>query len=470
MLNPFQCHRSLRFPGDLPQLLFLVLFKPATLLAYMQSFKPEIQPETNLIKLWLYGKEHPELREVVKLSLFSVALIPWLLIFALSGILSLWNTSIDGELTAKLALILLLAGLMGGGVGGVFVALESSIVQVLSVSIGLIIQLGVILASDRGLIAYDAQHSLIYVGVILGIVLGVTRYRARGLALGLACGLSGGMAMVTIGRKYGFDFDPDQTGDYVAMTSIFFGGACTMAGWIGEISRHWGKIAGTAVFLAMGAVTGLVLAKVFDRFTGLAFSITYWIVCLRLYLYWLQAPWSWIQSRFPDSLRFSPVFWDELIWLPLPGLEQFLRAAIRSDRAKGLEAIAFVGESPNQAWAAESIFLEVVLEDSSSADTPHTIAATSAILCQSPARISAETQDLLSLLSQITVTVSNALNDDDMSERLAYYRSALMQIGGLRQKLELMQQQFFMAKRFESVLGQWASILRRELAILDPKE
>jgi hypothetical protein len=59
-----------------------------------------------------------------------------------------------------------------------------------------------------------------------------------------------------------------------------------------------------------------------------------------------------------DALKlwgFHPILWDELIWFPLPRVDQHLLAIRRQDESAAPVAIYKVQESFRQGWAAERI-------------------------------------------------------------------------------------------------------------------
>ena len=114
-------------------------------------------------------------------------------------------------------------------------------------------------------------------------------------------------------------------------------------------SARWGLTAG----LVYGTVFGLLLGPLIGLSMGAAFLTGYF----RILFYVLEAPLSWILGRLAaggDALRlwrFHPVLWDELIWFPLPGLDQHLLAIQRQDEAAARAAIHQVQESFRQGWA-----------------------------------------------------------------------------------------------------------------------
>jgi hypothetical protein len=134
---------------------------------------------------------------------------------------------------------------------------------------------------------------------------------------------------------------------------VFFSLMLGLAYGLGANSARWGLTAALvyAVFLSilLGPLMGLSI--------GAAFLIGYF----RIMFYVVEAPLSWILGRLASKgdavrlWRFHPVLWDELIWFPLPGLDQHLLAIRRQDETAAQAAIFQVQESFRQGWAVERI-------------------------------------------------------------------------------------------------------------------
>jgi hypothetical protein len=116
-------------------------------------------------------------------------------------------------------------------------------------------------------------------------------------------------------------------------------------------SARWGLIAG----VAYGVVIGLIANPLGGLVIGAAFLAGYF----RIIFYVIEVPLAWTlgtRALTGDALRlwrFQPVRWDELIWFPLPGLDQHLRALKQQNGPAAQDAIRQVRESFRQRWAAE---------------------------------------------------------------------------------------------------------------------
>ena len=118
-------------------------------------------------------------------------------------------------------------------------------------------------------------------------------------------------------------------------------------------SAKWGLTAG----LVYGFAFGLMLNPLNGLYVGSAFLIGYF----RIIFYPLEALLSWSLAKRSESenavslWRLNPVVWDELIWLPLPGLDRHLQALKRQNESAAQVAILQVHESFRQGWASERI-------------------------------------------------------------------------------------------------------------------
>jgi hypothetical protein len=118
-------------------------------------------------------------------------------------------------------------------------------------------------------------------------------------------------------------------------------------------SAKWGLTAG----LVYGFAFGLILNPLNGLYVGAAFLIGYF----RIIFYLLEALLSWSLAKRSESenalslWRLNPVVWDELIWLPLPGLDRHLQALKRQNESAAQVAILQVQESFRQGWASERV-------------------------------------------------------------------------------------------------------------------
>jgi hypothetical protein len=118
-------------------------------------------------------------------------------------------------------------------------------------------------------------------------------------------------------------------------------------------SAKWG--------LTAGAVYGVCLSLILGPLNGLMIGTAFLIGYFRVVFYLVEAPLAWTLASLAtrgEALklwRFNPILWDELIWLPLPGLDKHLLALKRQNGPAAGAAILQVQESFRQRWAAERI-------------------------------------------------------------------------------------------------------------------
>jgi hypothetical protein len=134
---------------------------------------------------------------------------------------------------------------------------------------------------------------------------------------------------------------------------IFFSLMLGLAYGLNGGSAKWGVTAG----MVYGFAFGLILNPLNGLFVGAAFLIGYF----RIIFYPLEAFLAWSLAKRSESenalrlWRLNPVVWDELIWLPLPGLDRHLRALKRQNESATQAAILQVQGSFRQDWASECI-------------------------------------------------------------------------------------------------------------------
>jgi hypothetical protein len=130
---------------------------------------------------------------------------------------------------------------------------------------------------------------------------------------------------------------------------IFFSLMLGLAYGLGAGSARWGLIA--------GLVYGVLLSMILGPGSGISIAAAFLTGYFRILFYVIEAPLSWILGTLAqtgDALklwRFHPVVWDELIWFPLPRLDQLLLVMQRQDEAAARAAIHQVRESFRQSWA-----------------------------------------------------------------------------------------------------------------------
>ena len=155
-----------------------------------------------------------------------------------------------------------------------------------------------------------------FLTAIIPVAKGVTFGVAFGVAVGVATGVAGDVAL-----------------------GVAFG----VAG---------GVAVGVAGGVAFGVAFGVAVGVAFGVVDGVAGIIGYF----HFYLYIFQFPFQaflFLFIKIKPNLstkitKKSPVFWDEMIWFPLPFLDQMLRLSFLQDQSTGLDYIQTVAASFRQ--------------------------------------------------------------------------------------------------------------------------
>ena len=186
--------------------------------------------------------------------------------------------------------------------------------------------------------------AVIMVFIVFGIALGIAAGIAGGIAAGIAGGIAGGiMGGIALGIVWGIRG---------GIARGVMGGI--VAGIVTGIA--WGTAAGIAWGTAAGIAGGILV--------GIAFLFS----CFRAFYILPQAV-QYLRAKVLGNEPFglfknSPIYWDEVIIMPLPFLSDFLVTLADANREKGLSEIEFVSsERPFQRKAASSALLELTVQD-----------------------------------------------------------------------------------------------------------
>lgn len=356
------------FPRDLLKLLYWAFFKPFTLERYLKQIDPDFDNSTGLIRLWRQRKTHPEIPQLLRLSLFHILITPWPLGFAVAGLFALAGFEVNWPGLALSVMVGVVFGVVAGVVFGVVAGMVFGVAGGVALGVAWSVRVGV---------AWSVTD-----GVVLGVAVGMALGVVFGVALGVAFG-------VVVGVVFGVVF-------------------------------------GVVVGVVVGVAVGVAL--------GVAFGASYWLGHFRLFLYLFEAPYSWLLSRLDrgGGLHLSPVVWDELIWLPLPGLDAHLVAIGKGDRQEGMQAIAQVAGSFRQGWAAQRALLELTAYDVQASNNLEAIAAIQETLAWLPPEAQAAYKSLLLGLETISRHAKAAVESDTAYNREEQLRQALTQTQNMR--------------------------------------
>jgi hypothetical protein len=287
-------------------------------------------------------------------------------------------------------------------------------------------------------------------GMVGGMAFGVTFGVAFSVAFGLAGGLAGGVAF-GVASEMVWNVAGGVAG------GVAFGVAFGVVR-----GAVWGVVWGVVWSVASG-VAGVVIGD------GVAFGMALSVSCIagyfRVFLYIFEAPWLWLLSRRSGGdIRFSPVTWDEIIWLPLPGLDQQLVNLGRNNRQKGVEAIAEVASSFRQGWAAKNAVLTLMVDDVEAANKIEGIAGMSGSLSWLPQDTRDEMKSLLLGLDEISRHARAAVESETPYNRQEQLRLGLGLIENAQRGLAA-DPRWKPGPRLISALGCWEKVFSREYAL-----
>lgn len=182
------------------------------------------------------------------------------------------------------------------------------------------------------------------------------------------------------------------------------------------------------------------------------------------------ARWQYLQLlRRPEKvlplLRRTPVYWDDLIFYPLPALDQFLLRALRADREAGLREAAFIAQSFRQGWAANRARLTFTAEILAGCDGVPAIARAPAELewlaDETMKTLGQGTAEIVPRLLVIASGVRGALNADNPYSRRLGYREALDGLDMLRNRLLSLGAEAVVW--WQPVIDRWQQVLLNDL-------
>jgi hypothetical protein len=181
---------------------------------------------------------------------------------------------------------------------------------------------------------------------------------------------------------------------------------------------------------------------------------------LTIPMHYVIAAWSWLLVRFfpdrsPALWRLSPVRWDEVILLPLPGLTGLLVALHREDPGLGRAAIAEVAAHRYRHAAAHRAMVRIAGEQARRVTSAPALAAFRREL----AWLSEDTplpdgvRDAVFGMRDVSREVASALESDSVTNRVRRLEAAAEGLEALRLR----------PGAFGSALARWSKIISAEL-------
>jgi hypothetical protein len=208
---------------------------------------------------------------------------------------------------------------------------------------------------------------------------------------------------------------------------------------------------------------------------GVAVGVSFIFCYLRLYLYIFQLPISFFLSRSANSenslalFRFSPIHWDELIWLPLFGLDQHLITIGKHNRQDAQQPIALIAQSFRQQWAAVNALIELTAYDVERAQGVQGIANIAEQFTWLPPTMPKDLENVLPPIRDIAEYARGAIESDTLWNKQSQLRNAKAQTTRVREGLALSGNRKI-AARFGQALQTWERVFDLELANLNTRE
>ena len=284
-------------------------------------------------------------------------------------------------------------------------------------------------------------------GILGNMTWGITLAIGLGIVVGIDWGIVGGIvASIVAGIAWGImgDMAQGSPGGFVSFSPV-----------------DWGNSGIFQVAIRGGAEVAFT------------FMISYFLGYYRLPLYpvsGLSGLRSYLASRNNPPQVFtylhrSSLYWDERIFLPLPGLKQALLVAVEQDEEQTLKELSYImAERPLQNSAAHGVLLEIAIHDLEGHDTIREIA-------QASQRLDEILPSDVELLDQRWITPLARLKD--ASAYAARYGSPLGRqarrdaLEDMIDKLESVYpntifRDLKLSKRLSGIVDMWRNIARSE--------
>jgi uncharacterized protein len=186
------------------------------------------------------------------------------------------------------------------------------------------------------------------------------------------------------------------------------------------------------VSLTVSLVVGLSFGLAMGLGEGWMFIVVYSLTFIAVYLHglafifeallslWLNVAIRANPSRSSNRWQLSPVHWDEIILLPLPGLLGTLKIMLRTNPALGRQAVADVAAHRYQGRLALQALAEVSLENAQSIESLPALAALESELdwLTEDIELPTDTRSLLSQLRTIGQEVTAAHESTTLANRI----------------------------------------------------
>lgn len=438
--------RNLTFPKGILHLLYWIYFKPLTLRRHVRQLDPRLDER---LELWQVQEEMSAIPHVRSLA--------WL-----------WWT------------LLAIAPLGATIVVGLAIELISSFDWARGLFTAVVYTMGLLLgnwlrwrvANERIVLVVGSVSGLVF-GLVFGVAVGFQFDRNVGFVFGMAFGLAGGLAVnpagglavvlasvLAVGLAFGLPFG--------LAIALAFGLAVTLA-----FGRASGPIFGLIVTLAFIGAFGWAFGPASGLIGGFVVGVSFLIGYFRLVVYVFELPYGLFMSRLAEItperarrlLQKSPVYFDEIVSLPLLGLDRHLVAVGRQDRQIGAEEIAHVAQSFRQGWAARNALVELMALEMEDAKDVESVARMADRLVWLPPELPTELEKVLPAVHQVSQRIKAVQESETLWNKRENLVRAQREVQSIRQGWSL-SPQGKVAARFGPILEDWQKLLGQQEAAL----
>lgn len=333
------------------------------------------------------------------------------------------------------------------------------------------------LTRDVGMILFDfsiGENATVPVSVLLAIWQGITMQSLATIVLGILMGLGSALPQLFAIPLMLLTQDPSAI---VLYTVLFIGLACgliVVSGYSLATRAYPNLWFGVIVGFTMSITYGVVRE---DPYIGIpatiaAFAIGYSLgffrvpfmvfeILVQLVLFYL------VHRRLVRPIpitRYSPVFWDELIWFRLPGLDHMLRVAAKQDQTVGVAYLSHVAKSFRQHWAARRTMVLMTIDILSSATALSDIQSsltTSSWLPTNLSELPLNIGEVYPVLQSVAQNVEIMRETDSVYSRRNAAWEALNQLDVIKSRVTKFDSDTSI--EWTPVIEQWHKIINREL-------
>jgi hypothetical protein len=436
--------RTLKFPDDILRFLYWVFFKPFTFEKYVFALF-ELSPDSiDRSRSWRIDPY----RSLLLLTLFHMSVTPLLLSalttwsFNLIGLVIPWYTAI---LTPILGLVLnypltsrLIFGSRSPDETLQMVAGASAFSIVWGFAGGFVIGIFTESPSDPQFsLGNGALLSIVWAGVI-GILMSVWTGKAPILSWGLLLAATPSILIaVELGARGSAQGVPAVLAILGMSIISYFGGYFRILPYIFESAVQ----------------SALILLYMSESAVQSAFSSRDYNFALNVTV----------------MFRLSPIYWDEMIWPPLFGLDTHLIEIGKQDRQSVQRAIEDTKRSFHQQWAARNALVKLTAHAIVRAQTTREIASINDQFDWLPTALPNDLEEILPPIREIADYARAAVESETLYNKQTQLRNARAQTHKVREGLVLSRDRK-LAAWFARTLELWENVFDRELASLQAEE